>query len=224
MIRPSCRIAIRSASCSASSRYCVVRRTVVPRAARSRTTCHTSMRACGSSPVVGSSRNTIGGLPMRLIAMSRRRRMPPEYVETLRSPAAVSEKRSSSWSATTRGSGRWRSLAISTRFSRPLRISSTAANWPVRLIDSRTSAASSTTSKPATAACPASDFSSVARIFTSVVLPAPFEPSNAKMLPASTSKSTPRNTCNCSYDFSTPLTLIAVVIAAPYVRRPRSPW
>ena len=30
MIRPSCRIAIRSASCSASSRYCVVSSTVVP--------------------------------------------------------------------------------------------------------------------------------------------------------------------------------------------------
>ena len=35
---------------------------------------------------------------------------------------------------------RCRSWAISTRFSRPVRISSTAANCPVRLIDSRTSA------------------------------------------------------------------------------------
>jgi hypothetical protein len=76
------------------------------------------MRAWGSSPVVGSSRKMIGGFPIRLIAMSRRRRMPPECVD-----------------------------------------------------------------------------SSVDRIFTTVVLPAPFEPSRAKMLPRSTSKSTPCSTC-----------------------------
>ena len=78
MIRPSWRIAIRSASCSASSRYCVVSSTVVPWPASSRTVLQTSSRDCGSSPVVGSSRKSTGGSPIRLIAMSRRRRMPPE--------------------------------------------------------------------------------------------------------------------------------------------------
>ena len=78
---------------------------------------------------------------MRLIAMSRRRRMPPEYVDALRSAASVSEKRASRSSAILLGSGSRRSLAIKTRFSRPLRISSTAANCPVRLMDSRTLAA-----------------------------------------------------------------------------------
>src|SRR3984957_6221395 len=84
MIRPWWRIAIRSASCSASSRYWVVSSTVVPPAASFLTACHTSVRASGSSPAVGSSRKMTGGFPMRLIAMSKRRRMPPEYIAALR--------------------------------------------------------------------------------------------------------------------------------------------
>src|SRR6478752_3218754 len=96
MMRPWWSTAIRSARCSASSRYCVVSRTVVPRPASSCTVFHTSMRDCGSSPVVGSSRKSTGGSPMRLIAMSRRRRMPPEYVDTRRRPASTSSNRSSS--------------------------------------------------------------------------------------------------------------------------------
>ena len=87
--------------------------------------------------------------------------------------------------------------------------SSTAANWPVRLIDSRTSPGLPATSKPWTVAVPASAFSSVDRMRTSVVLPAPFEPSSAKMLPALTSKSTPRSTCRSLKDFSMPCTRIA---------------
>src|ERR1700694_5938765 len=75
---PLCRIAIRSASFSASSRYWVVRNTAGPLSARFWITCHTSMRPSGSRPAVGSSRKMIRGLPMRLMAMSRRRRMPPE--------------------------------------------------------------------------------------------------------------------------------------------------
>ena len=69
---------MRSARCSASSRYCVVNSTVAPDAASCRTVFQTSMRDWGSSPVVGSSRKTTAGSPIRLIAMSRRRRMPPE--------------------------------------------------------------------------------------------------------------------------------------------------
>ena len=122
------------------------------------------MRAWGSSPVVGSSRKMTGGFPMRLIAMSRRRRMPPEYVDTLRAAASVSSKRASRSSAIVPGSLRCRSRAIRTRFSRPLRISSTAANCPVRLKDSRTFAAWVATSKPLTLAVPASALSSVDRI------------------------------------------------------------
>src|SRR3954452_25218909 len=49
---------------------------------------------------------------------------------------------------------------------------------------------------------PQSAFSSVDRIRTAVVLPAPLEPRRAKMLPRATSKSTPRRTCSCLNDFS----------------------
>ena len=82
------------------------------------------------------------------------------------------------------------------RFSRPVRISSTAANCPVRLIDSRTRAGWDTTSNPLTLAVPPSGLSRVVRIRTTVVLPAPLEPSSAKMLPLATAKSTPLSTCS----------------------------
>ncbi len=91
-----------------------------------------------------------------------------------------------------------RSLPTMTRFSRPVRISSTAANCPVRLIDSRTRAAWDTTSYPPTVAVPPSGLSRVLRILTTVVLPAPLEPSSAKMLPAATVKSTPFRTSSFS--------------------------
>ena len=49
--------------------------------------------------------------------------------------------------------------------------------------------------KSFTVAVPASGLSSVDRILTMVVFPAPLEPRRAKMLPGATSKSTPRSTC-----------------------------
>src|SRR4029453_1408878 len=55
-----------------------------------------------------------------------------------------------------------------------------------------------------------------------VVLPAPFEPSKAKMVPRSTSKSTPFRTSSSLYDFSRPCTRIAgswtrlTVISIPF--------
>ena len=56
------------------------------------------------------------------------------------------------------------------RFSNPVRCSSTAANWPDSPMRRRTSRGSATTSAPATRALPASGTSSVARIDTAVVL------------------------------------------------------
>ena len=135
--------------------------------------------------------------------------MPPEYVDTRRPAASVSWKRASRSAAIWPASFRCRNRAMSTRFSRPVRISSTAANCPVRLMDSRTFAGCAATSKPSTVAVPASSLSSVDRIFTTVVLPAPLEPSRAKMLPRATSKSTPRSARNFWYDFSRPCTWIA---------------
>ena len=78
----SCRwsmIPTRSASTSASSRYCVVRKTVTPSSrARRPTSAHSAVRLCGSRPVVGSSRNRIAGRCTSASARSRRRFMPPE--------------------------------------------------------------------------------------------------------------------------------------------------
>ena len=62
--------AMRSASWSASSRYCVVSSTVEPSATSSRMTAHNSWRLWMSRPVVGSSRKRIGG---RAPAPPRRR-------------------------------------------------------------------------------------------------------------------------------------------------------
>ena len=53
---------------------------VVPSMTSSRMMSHISSRLRGSSPVVGSSRNSTWGLPTRLAPRSSRRRMPPEYV------------------------------------------------------------------------------------------------------------------------------------------------
>ena len=67
-----------SASRSASSRYWVVSRVVVPPGTSSSMRSHTPSRLRGSRPVVGSSRKSTDGRAMRLMAMSSRRRMPPE--------------------------------------------------------------------------------------------------------------------------------------------------
>src|SRR2546430_6194702 len=50
---------------SASSRYCVVSRTVVPPSTSSRIVRHSSLRLCRSRPVVGSSRKSTGGRETR---------------------------------------------------------------------------------------------------------------------------------------------------------------
>src|SRR5580693_1589933 len=78
MTRPWSMTTISSASSSASSRYWVVSSSVVPPATSDLMMSHIPSRARGSSPVVGSSRNSTRGRPTRLAARSRRRCMPPE--------------------------------------------------------------------------------------------------------------------------------------------------
>ena len=70
--------AMESASASASSRYCVVKNVVVPSVPSSSISSHIASRLRGSRPVVGSSKNSTDGRAMRLMAMSMRRRIPPE--------------------------------------------------------------------------------------------------------------------------------------------------
>ena len=78
-IFPWSMIPTRSARTSASSRYWVVRNTVTPASRRmSATSFQMSVRLCGSSPVVGSSRKRMRGLCTRASARSSRRFIPPE--------------------------------------------------------------------------------------------------------------------------------------------------
>ena len=77
-MRPWSMMPTRWARASASSRYCVVRKMVMPSCSLSRrTSSHTWARLTGSSPVVGSSRNSTSGLCTRAAARSSRRFMPP---------------------------------------------------------------------------------------------------------------------------------------------------
>ena len=90
MIWPWSTTAISSASSSASSRYCVVRSSVLPSRTWLRMTSHMREPAARVEPVVGSSRNRSRGRPMSAAARSSRRRMPPEYVFATRSAASSS--------------------------------------------------------------------------------------------------------------------------------------
>src|SRR2546429_588252 len=76
-------------------------------------------------------------------------------------------------------------------------------------MDSRTSAGCVATSKPATVAVPASGLSSVDRIFTTVVLPAPFGPGRAKIVPSVTVRSIPSSATWSPKDLRTARALIA---------------
>ena len=98
-IRPPSRTATRWASWSASSRYCVVSRTVTPSATSPRTMSHIARRLRGSRPVVGSSRKITGGSPISVMARSSLRRMPPENPATGLLGGVRRSKRSSRSSA-----------------------------------------------------------------------------------------------------------------------------
>ncbi len=108
ILRPRSITATRCASRSASSRYCVVSRSVVPSPTRSSIRPQSSIRERGSRPVLGSSMISTSGRPTRLAPRSRRRRMPPEYVRTRRSAASLRPSRSSTSPARARASRRRR--------------------------------------------------------------------------------------------------------------------
>ena len=131
-IFPWSMMASRLHSRSASSMYWVVRKIVVPPARSSSRCRHSALRVCGSSPVVGSSRNRSGGSWTSAWTRSRRRRIPPEYAPARLLAASVSPNIASRRSARRRASARlipcsrpWR-----IRFSRPVRSTSIPMNWP----------------------------------------------------------------------------------------------
>ncbi len=143
--------------------------------------------------MVGSSKNKTVGLLIKAEAKSKRRRIPPEYVLTIRLPASVKLNLARSSSAFSIASffGRRKSLPTIIKFSRPVRFSSTAAYCPERPIISLACAGFLKISTPATCAVPESGFNRVDKILTVVVLPAPFGPSKPKIVPVGTTRSTP---------------------------------
>src|SRR5262245_10301027 len=86
----------------------------------------------------------------------------------------------------------------------------------------RTAAASRTTSRPATRAHPASGRSSVVRMRTAVVLPAPFGPRTPRTEPAGTARSRPASACVVPYRLARPPASIAwFAICPPFAGPPR---
>ena len=126
-------IPTRSASTSASSRYCVVRNTVTPSSRASRaTSSQSAVRLCGSSPVVGSSRKI---MPRPVDERERE-------VETPLHPARVAAhlavgrlspgrrgRAARRSAACARPAGSPCSIVCSRRWSRPVSIGSSAASW-----------------------------------------------------------------------------------------------
>ena len=154
---------------------------------------HISARACGSRPVVGSSRNSTAGRCTSPIATSSLRCMPPEYCLTIRFAASVSENSSSS-SSTRCFAARPRipwMCAASSRFSRPVAWRSVPDPCVTTPIARRTSFGCASTSMPATVAAPLVGRDSVVRILMVVDLPAPFGPSRPNTVPGRTREAQP---------------------------------
>ena len=168
---------------------------VVPFSACSRLICSCRLaRFCGSRPVEGSSRNSSRGVCTRPMAMSSRRRWPPESVETGRPACSVRSNASSSSSARRDASCRVRPWARAwlTSSSRPRWVWPAALPWPTYPMLRRTSRWPVTTSYPATSAVPDVGATRVVSIRRVVDLPAPLGPRNATSSPRWTSRSSPR--------------------------------
>ena len=162
-----------SASLSASSRYCVVSSTVVPSSTNRRSR-PTGRSGCEGQDRWSARRGTApaGGGPAP----------PPGRAGGASHPStcapADQRRRTGRTARAARGAaahdpvGQVRQQPDETQVLRPVRFSSTAANWPARPMDSRTAWGSSSTSTPSTTARPASRRSTVV-IRTAVVLPAP---------------------------------------------------
>src|SRR4051812_24923584 len=101
------------------------------------------------------------------------------------------------------------------RFSWPVSSSSTAAYWPARPICCLSSAACSTTSRPATVALPESGLRRVVSTRTAVVLPAPFGPSSPSTLPGATSRSTPSSARTSPKLLTRPVAVMAGALMRP---------
>ena len=194
-LRPRSITAIRSASWSASSRYCVVSRTVQPVGDQARGSCPTSGRGCAGRGRWSArrGRSAAAGV-IRLAARSRRRRMPPENCAIGRSAASSRPNCSSSSPRGRRGLALEAGPAAgrTARGSRcAVRFSSTEAYCPVTPSSCRTLCGSRRRRRRRSRRAPPSIGSRVASICSMVVLPAPLGPRTPKISPWRTSRSMP---------------------------------
>ena len=189
-----CSTTISSASRSASSRYCVVSTSAAPSSTRPSIAPHISARLDGSRPVVGSSRNTTG----RCDHQARGEVQPAAHaaavgadlaVGGVRDPEALQQRarardrvalgellqprRAASGSRGRSGARRARPAGRRARSAR--------ARRPAR----RRRRGRPTNARPVVGA------SSVVRMRTAVVLPAPLWPSRPSTVPGSTARSSP---------------------------------
>src|SRR4051812_5348591 len=104
------------------------------------------------------------------------------------------------------------------RFSSPVSSLSTAEYWPVTPIAPRTSSGLPSRSCPATWTVPPSAGIRVDRIWTVVVLPAPFGPSREKIVPSGTARSTPSSTTLSPYDLCSPFAAMAKFVMMVLLR------
>lgn len=192
-MRPRCRMASRSARFSASSRWCVVRRTVVPASRRARTRSQVSRRPSASRPVVGSSRNRTSGSPSTASARSRRRRSPPDNCLTRTSARSASP---TSASASPAGRAPLTQPAHIRAVSATVSSEGKPPSWSITPVRGRTAARSAYGSWPRTLIRPPSGRASPSSSSTVDVFPAPLVPSSAKTSPRRTWKEIPRTASN----------------------------
>ena len=176
----------RSASASASSRWCVVSRTAPPSCVRANAS-QTACRASRSSPVVGSSSTTSRGSPANASATATRRRSPPERPPVCRRDELSSSNRS------IRALGRERALVVRAdelddlahaQRHRKRRLLRRDAEAPARRGPSR-----DRRRRAARRLRPGGEGRAAARC--AVDLPAPFGPSSATTSPSSIRNETP---------------------------------
>src|SRR5256714_13640572 len=191
--RPWSTMPTRSVSSAASSMSWVVSTMVTPRSRSSRMRSQTNSRACGSRPVVGSSRNSTCGSWMSDRAIINRWAIPPKYQSTLMSAWSSSPNCSSSAAARSLRSVRptpWYA-AWNVRFWRGVRDRSRLLRCGTTARRDRAATGSRRTSIPASTARPLVACTRVVSTPTVVVLPAPLGPSSPNTSPWDTPKDSP---------------------------------
>mmetsp|Transcript_8624 Transcript_8624/g.35138 ORF Transcript_8624/g.35138 Transcript_8624/m.35138 type:complete len:347 (-) Transcript_8624:1963-3003(-) len=190
---PLAMIATRSASRSASSRKCVVS-TMTRSRLCARMTSQLKRRAYGSMPLVGSSRNTTRGSPMKAIASDNLRRCPPESAlagVSIFAPRSTERAARTASAAATAVEGAPLMRAKISKCSRTVMLGHRISNCGQRPSERLMAPMSSDTESPSMSASPWVGCSMPVRSAMVVVLPAPLWPRRAVTSPACIDRSTP---------------------------------